>query len=280
MRNIFFIETLSQYMDVNLFLVIYFLLGGMLAGLLGGLLGLGGGIIVVPLLHYVFVTQEFTPSSLMQVAVATSLATIVVTSISATWMHHRRQAVIWKIVLYLAPGIMLGAVLGAVLADNLKSDVLRIIFGLFEILVAIQIAFDLTPKAKVNLPDNAGLIASGGVIGAISTLLGIGGGTLTVPFLNFCRVPMHNAVAISSACGIPIAVAGSISMLLSGLDNPDLPAHSIGYVYWPAAIIIMTMTVLFAPLGAKLAHKLSVKVLKRCFSVVLLIVGIQMLLSN
>ena len=266
-------------MELSLFLVLYFLIGGILAGLVGGMLGLGGGIIIVPLLHFIFVLEGFPSSSLMQVAITTSLATIIVTSISSTWVHHKKQAVIWPTVQHLAPGILIGAAIGALIADNLNSDVLRVFFGVFEILVAIQIAFDLKPESKLNLPGRGGLVISGGGIGFLSTILGIGGGTITVPFLHFCRVPMKNAVAISAACGIPIAVAGCVAMLISGLDNTNLPANTIGYLYWPAAILIILMTVIFAPLGAKLTHHLPVQTLKRCFSVVLLIVGLRMLLA-
>ena len=260
-------------------IIFYYALGGLFAGLIGGLLGLGGGIIVVPVLHFLFQLQQFPDASLMQVAVTTSLATVIATSIFATRVHHSKGAVLWNKVFRLAPGILVGAGLGALLADSISSNTLRIVFGLFEVLVAIQIALDLRPAAKLGLPGTTGLVASGGVIGFLSTLLGIGGGTLTVPYLLICRVPIHNAVAVSSACGLPIAIAGTTAMMLSGLDNQHLPMHTIGYLYWPGALIIIAMTVFFAPLGARLAHHLPVQVLKRCFSLVLLIVGFRMLFS-
>ncbi|MEQ8426291.1 MAG: sulfite exporter TauE/SafE family protein [Gammaproteobacteria bacterium] len=263
--------------ELSPLIIFYYAIGGVFAGLVGGLLGLGGGIIVVPLLHFLFNLQGFPGASLMQVAVTTSLATVIVTSLAATRIHHQKQAVLWPLVLRLAPGIVIGAGLGALLADAVSSDVLRIAFGVFEILVAIQIAVDFKPAAKFGLPATQGLVLSGGGIGFLSTLLGIGGGTLTVPYLLFCRVPMHNAVAVSSACGLPIAVAGMTAMIISGLDNPELPVHSIGYLYWPGALIIIAMTVFCAPVGARLAHRLPVLTLKRCFSVVLLLVGLKML---
>ncbi len=267
-----------MFAELSPLIIFYYALGGIFAGLVGGLLGLGGGIIVVPLLHILFNLQQFPASSLMQVAVTTSLATVIVTSLAATRVHHNKGAVLWPLVASLAPGIVIGAGLGALLADALSSDVLRIAFGLFEILVAIQIALDFKPRASVSLPAAPGLALSGSGIGFLSTLLGIGGGTLTVPYLLFCRVAVHNAVAVSSACGLPIAVAGMTAMIISGLDNPQLPVHSVGYLYWPGALIIITMTIFFAPMGARLAHRLPVLTLKRCFSVVLFLVGLKMLL--
>ncbi len=257
--------------------VIYYACGGLFAGLIGGLLGLGGGIVIVPVLHYLFQQQGFPTATLMQIAVTTSLCTIIVTSLSSTYVHHRKQAVIWPCVYRLSPGILLGAGLGAIVADSISSDALRLAFGIFEILVALQIAFELRPEAKLELPGTGGMTSAGGVIGFLSTLLGIGGGTLTVPWLLFCRIPVHNAVAISAACAFPIAVAGSLAMTISGFDNPELPPHTIGYLYWPAALIIIAMTVVFAPLGARLAHHLPVITLKRIFSVVLLFIGVKML---
>ena len=266
--------------ELTLYIILIYALAGLFAGLIGGMLGLGGGIIIVPVLHYVFLHQGFPAATLMQMAVTTSLATIIVTAISATFVHQKKGAVIWANVYRLAPGIMLGACFGALLADTVSSNSLRITFGVFEVLVAIQIGMEFKPKAKMVLPGGAGLVFSGGGIGFLSTLLGIGGGTLTVPFLLLCNVNIRNAVAISSACGFPIAVAGTITMIIVGWDNPDVPMNSLGYLYWPAALIIMTMTIIFAPLGARLAHFLPVPTLKRIFAIVLVIVGLKMLIKG
>jgi uncharacterized membrane protein YfcA len=156
---------------------------------------------------------------------------------------------------------------------------MRIIFGLFEILVGIQMWLNLKPKAHSVLPGTLGLMSSGFGIGLLSTLMGIGGGTLTVPFLLWCNVNMRNAVAVSSACGFPIAFAATIALVIVGWNEEAIPAHSLGYLYWPAAIIISAMTIFFAPLGARLAHYFPIVTLKRIFAVVLVIVGIQMLIS-
>jgi hypothetical protein len=260
-----------------LILIAYFLLG-LFAGIIGGLMGLGGGIIIVPALHYIFIGQGFPSGILMHLAVATSLTTIVFTAMSATWTHHRRGAVLWPSVGLLVPGILLGGVAGAMVADHLPSDSLRIGFGLFELLVAIQIASGVKPSPHRNLPATGGMVSAGGGIGMFSTLLGIGGGTLTVPFLLWCNINMRNAVATSSACGFPIALAGATAMIVIGWDHTALPADTLGYVYWPAALVIVAATIIAAPFGAKMTHVLPINTLKRLFAIVLAIVGIRMLI--
>ena len=260
----------------SLVLIAYFLLG-LFAGTIGGLMGLGGGIIIVPALYYIFIGQGFPAGIIMHLAVATSLATIVFTALAATWTHHRKEAVLWPTVGLLVPGIFVGGVAGAVIANYLPSNTLRTGFGVFELLVAIQIAADKKPSPHRNLPVAGGMVATGGGIGMMSTLLGIGGGTMTVPFLLWCNVNMRNAVATSSACGLPIAFAGAASMIVTGWNNVALPAGSLGYVYWPAALVIIAATVFTAPFGARLAHQLPIKILKRMFAVLLAIVGIRML---
>jgi uncharacterized protein len=268
-----------MFLELSPQLITIYALTGIFAGLIGGMLGLGGGIIIVPVLHFLFIQQGFSNSVIMHLAVTTSLATIIVTSVSATYAHHKKQAVLWPVVIRLAPGILIGTALGAVLADFLSSNFLRIIFGLFETMVAIQIWFEFKPEAKRTLPDTTGLVGSGTGIGILSTLLGIGGGTLTVPFLLWCNINIRNAVAVSSACGFPIAIGGTLSLIIAGWDNTNVPDHSFSYLYWPAALIIVAMTIFFAPLGARLAHYLPVRTLKRIFSILLLVVGIRMLIQ-
>jgi len=259
-----------------LILLVYLALGA-LAGIIGGLFGLGGGIVIVPVLLFIYIKQGFHSEILMHLAVATSLATIVFTSMSSTFAHHRRGAVLWQQVGLLVPGIIVGGILGALIADYLPSHVLRVVFGLFELFVAIQIGFGVKPSAQRKLPGKQGMIFTGGGLGTFSTLLGIGGGTLTVPFLLWCNVNIRNAVATSAACGLPIALAGTAAMIFTGWHQQQLPSGATGYVYWPAAIPILISSVLFAPLGAKLMHAMPVDTLKRFFAVVLACVGLRML---
>jgi uncharacterized membrane protein YfcA len=253
------------------------LLLGAGAGVIAGLLGLGGGIVIVPALLYLFILQGMPAEIHMHMAVATSLATIVFTSVSSTWAHHRRQAVLWPSVIALSPGIVLGCIGGALIAHHLPSNTLRTTFGIFEILVGIQIAFGFRPHAHIKLPGPGGMFAAGSGIGALSTLLGIGGGTLTVPFLLWCNVNIRNAVATSSACGLPIAVVGTGALIFAGSAYQDLPSGTTGYVYWPAAVVIILGSVCTAPLGARLAHVLPVVLLKRIFAVVIAAIGLRML---
>lgn len=251
---------------------------GMFAGLVGGLLGLGGGILIVPALLFLFMWQGMPVDILMHLAVATSLFTIVFTSVSSSYAHHQHQAVLWPQVLLLTPGIIVGAIAGALIADHLSSDILRRIFGIFEIGVACQIGFSVKPAVLYrSLPGKPGMLFAGSVIGTLSTILGIGGGTLTVPYLVWCHVDIRKAVATSSACGFPIALSGTAAMIMTGLDYNELPEHSIGYVYWPAALLILVTSVMFAPVGAKLAHAMPINTLKRIFAIVLACVGLRML---
>jgi len=258
-------------------LLIYFCIGAV-AGITSGLMGLGGGIIIVPALLYLFIQQGMPGDNLMHISVGTSLATIVFTSVASAWSHHRKGAVMWPEVKLLIPGIITGAIIGAIIADYLPGNQLKRAFGIFEILVALQIGFGLKPKPGRTLPKTPGMLASGTLIGSLSTILGIGGGTLTVPYLMWCNTDIRKAVGTSSACGFPIALAGAISMIVIGTHQQVLPEHTIGYLYWPAAVLIVMSSVLFAPLGARLAHSLKVSVLKKIFAVVLLLIGIRMVL--
>lgn len=267
---------------MTLFLV--YLATGALAGLLGGLLGVGGGLIVVPVLVFVFQAQHFPATVLTQMAVATSLATIIFTSISAIRAHHERGAVRWELVRRLAPGIVLGCLVGAEIAHLLDGRVLQLIIGSFALLVGLQMLTGWQPGRRKEeeaapsgekLPGPAGLAVGGGVIGMASALFGIGGGSMTVPWLNHAGLRMQQAVATSSACGLAIALAGAAGFIFTGLRATDLPAHSLGYVYLPAFLGISLASLLFARLGATLAHRLPAATLKRIFALLLLLIGSQ-----
>lgn len=259
-------------------LVLYLALGAF-AGLMAGLLGVGGGLIIVPVLAWIFQHQAVAAANLMHLAIGTSLATIVVTSLSSVRAHHRRGAVLWPVVWRLTPGIILGAWLGAAVAHALPSAILSKIFAGFVLLVAAQMAFGAKPAPQRSLPGLTGMAAVGGLIGVVSAIVGIGGGSLTVPFLTWCNVAMRQAVATSAACGLPIALAGSIGFVVTGLSAAPLPPWSVGYVSLPALVGVAAASMLTAPLGAKLAHTLPTTVLKKVFAGFLTLIGLKMLLG-
>ncbi len=261
-----------------------YVLTGAFAGFAAGLLGVGGGLIIVPVLYFIFSTQTYDQQYLMHMALATSLATIVITSISSTLAHHRRQAVLWEKVFILSPGIIIGAWFGGITAASLDTQLLIRFFSIFELLVAINLLLKIqTTKKESTL--NKFSAASGGIfIGFISTIVGIGGGTLTVPFLHWFNIPMRKAVATSAACGFPIALIGSVSYVYASwnidINNGLKPEHlSLGYLQLYAMAIIATCSFIFAPLGAKVAHTISEKKLRISFACLLLILSITMFVS-
>jgi hypothetical protein len=257
--------------------LLFYLVVGAFAGTLAGLLGIGGGLLIVPALVWSFHLQGMTETVIMHMAVGTSLATIVITSLSSVYAHYRLGAVLWRVFWRLAPGIVSGALLGAVIADALPSATLQTFFGVFVLLAAANMGFGGKPAPHRELPNTLGMVLAGVVIGVISAIVGIGGGTLTVPLLTWCNTSIRHAVATSAACGMPIAIAGATGFMVTGWQNPQLPAWSSGYIYVPAFLGIVAASVLFAPLGAKLAHTLPTGMLKRIFAVFLAIVGMRML---
>ncbi len=259
-------------------LALYLVLGAF-AGVLAGLLGVGGGLVIVPVLDMIFRQQGFSNLLLVHLAIGTSLGTIVITSIASVRAHHKRGAVLWFAFWRLTPGIVLGAFLGAALADRLPSDNLRVVFGVFELLVALQLALNLKASPHRQLPGMPAMAVTGGLIGTISAVVGIGGGTMTVPFLVWCNVAMRKAVATYAACGLPIALAGAAGFVVTGWGHEGLPAWSSGYLYWPAFLGIVATSVLFAPLGARLAHRLPETGLRRFFALFLAVLGLRMLLG-
>ncbi|WP_297528788.1 sulfite exporter TauE/SafE family protein [Thiohalobacter sp.] len=252
---------------------------GALAGLLAGLFGLGGGIVIVPALTALFGMQQLAPAYSTHLAVATSLATILVTGVASVRAHHRRGAVDWALVRRLLAGILLGGLAGAFLAAALPTLTLRRLFGAFEILVALQLLAFRPGRALWRLPGRAGMTLAGGVIGAVSSVLGIGGGTLTVPFLVWSGLPMVRAVAAAAACGLPIALGGSVGFLLASRDVGNLPPGTLGFVYLPAWAGICLASVLTAPIGARWAHRWPTGRLKSLFALVLCLIGLRMMLG-
>jgi uncharacterized membrane protein YfcA len=260
------------------FLLIYLLLG-VAAGFLAGLLGVGGGLVMVPVLAWTFALQGIAPGLWMHLALGTSLAVIVFTSISSVRAHYQHGAVRTAIFLRMAPGILFGALLGALSARYIEQDALRWFFAFFELVVAIQMAWAIKPKPHATEPGWPRSTAAGTVIGAVSSWVGIGGGTLTVPWLVWHGIRMQEAVATSAAVGMPIAIAGAAGYILGGWGHVDLPAQSWGFVYLPAWGVIAVGSVLAAPLGARAAHALDAVKLKRIFALVLFVLAIKMFMG-
>jgi len=256
-----------------------YLLAGAVAGFFAGLLGVGGGVVVVPLLTIFFSGQGFPTNEVLHLALGTSMATILFTSLSSLRAHHAHRAVLWPVMRDLTPGVLIGTLLGALLAARISSRALSIFFVIFMIFVAVQMIANLRPKASRNLPGRRGLGVVGTVIGAVASLAAMGGGALTVPYLIWCNVRPHQAIGTSAAVGLPIAIGGTIGYVWNGWGHPGLPPGSLGFVYLPALGIILIASVLMAPLGARLAHRLPIAVLKRVFAGLLLLLSAKMLWS-
>ncbi len=252
---------------------------GLVSGFIAGLLGVGGGLVMVPVLVVLFAQQGFDPAWHMHLALGTSLAVIVLTSISSLRAHHAHGAVRWDTVRRIAPGIVLGTLFGAFTARHLSDFGLRLLFVAFLFYAATQMLLELRPHAQRDLPGWPGMTAAGTVIGAVSAWVGIGGGTLSVPFQLWCNVKLHQAIGTSAAIGLPIALAGAIGYGLSGYGAAGLPDGSLGFVYLPALAGIAAASWITAPLGAKLAHRLPVKKLKRIFALLLYALGLRMAIA-
>ena len=271
----------TQFRSASITMLLYFLypLAGALAGLLGGLLGVGGGVVVIPIMVFLFTTQGFPHEHIMHTALGTSLATIMLTSLSSLRAHHRCNAVHWGVVRRIIPGILLGALSGSWLAAGLSPTVLRAIFACFLCYVAAQMFLDSKPKSTRRLPKAAGMFGAGGFIGLVSSLVGIGGGTLSVPFLTWCNLPVHQAIGTSAAIGFPIAVAGTLGYIATGLSVSGLPAQNFGFINLPALAGIALFSMLTAPTGARLAHRLAIPIIKRVFAVFLVLAAARMIWS-
>ena len=252
---------------------------GAAAGLLAGLLGVGGGLIIVPLLVASFSRQGLPAGTMMHLALGTSLASIVFTSVSSFRAHHRRGAVDWGIVRRITPGIVAGTFGGSWVASRLSTAPLTWIFTVFLYAVSAQMFLDRKPLPTREVPGAAGTGAAGALIGVVSSLVGIGGGSLSVPFMTWCNVPVHRAIGTSAAIGFPIALAGAAGYVVNGLGAPGLPPHSIGFVHLHALLGIVAASVVTAPLGARLAHGLPVPRLKRAFAALLLVMGTRLLVG-
>jgi uncharacterized membrane protein YfcA len=258
-------------------LILELALLGIATGFLAGLLGIGGGMLMVPFITIILSGRGVAPGLAVKMAIATSMATIIFTSISSVRAHHKRGAVRWDIVRGLAPGIILGGLVASFgVFALLKGSVLAIVFGLFVGFSATQMFLDRKPKPTRQMPGMAGQLAAGGFIGFLSGLVGAGGGFISVPFMAWCNVAIHNAVATSAALGFPIAVVNVAGYALSGQGVEGLPPASFGYIWLPALAVIAACSVFTAPLGARAAHALPVGKLKRVFGSVLYVLAAYM----
>ena len=243
---------------------------GLATGYLAGLLGIGGGMLIGPFLTIILSHRGLPADLAIKMAIATSMATIMFTSISSVRAHHQRGAVRWDIVKGLAPGIVLGGMIASIgIFSLLKGAWLAIFFSLFVSFSATQMYLNKKPKASRQMPGTTGQIAAGSVIGCLSGLVGAGGGFISVPFMVAHNVPILNAVATSAALGFPIALANTVGYVFSGTGLADLPPYSLGYVWLPGLIVIASCSVFTAPMGAKMAHKLPIDKLKKVFGTVL-----------
>ena len=264
-----FADTLFQSM-ISPLLILALASLGLATGFLAGLLGIGGGMLIGPFMTIILSALGVPADLAVKMAIATSMATIMFTSISSVRAHHKRGAVRWDIVKGLAPGIVIGGALASAgVFALLKGSYLAIFFALFVGFSATQMFLDKKPKPSRQMPGTAGQVAAGSVIGFLSGLVGAGGGFISVPFMVAHNISIINAVATSAALGFPIALANTVGYVVSGASLPGLPAHSLGYVWLPALAVIASCSVLTAPLGAKVAHRLPVAQLKKVFALIL-----------
>jgi len=250
-------------------LILELALIGTCTGFLAGLLGIGGGMIMVPFVTIILTHKGYPAEYTVKMAVATSLATIAFTSLSSVRARNRRGAVLWPVVKVLAPGILVGSLLGAQVAHALPGRLLGIFFAIFVAFSATQMLLNRKPEPSRTLPGPAATFGVGTAIGGLSSLVGAGGAFISVPFMTWCNVKIHDAVGTSAALGFPIALAGTIGYVWAGLGLPQMPPGSIGYLYLPGLVIISAASMLMAPVGARTAHRMDIQPLRKLFAVVL-----------
>ena len=251
---------------------------GAVVGFFAGLLGIGGGLIMVPVLSFLFSEQGFPPDRIIYFALGTSMAAIIFTSISSLRIHHINGAVNWHIVKFITPSVILGAFCGVTLANSISERYLSIFIILFIYYAATRMLINNISKPNRKLPGKAVMFVAGSFIGGVSSLVAIGGGVLTVPFLSVCNVKLQHAIGTAAAIGFPIAVAGTIGYIASGIvQSQTLPEYSQGYVYLPALAGIVVSSVIAASIGAKVTHIMQVATIRKIFVILLYILGTKML---
>lgn len=252
---------------------------GMTAGFLAGLFGVGGGTVLVPVLLMLFAWQGFAPDSSMHMALGTSMAIILFTSLASLRKHHQHGAVSWSVVRSITPGILLGTALGAASAALISARGLVIFFALFVYFAAAQILLDKRPHAARQLPGAAGMTLTGTFTGWLSSLVSVGGGTIVTPFLIWCNVPIRTAIGTSAAVGFPVALGGTAGYITIGWYDAAVTAPHLGYVYLPALLWVASASIMSAPLGAMAAHRMQVVWLRKLFALLLIAIATRMLLG-
>lgn len=261
------------------YLLVSFLTLGAIVGIAAGLLGVGGGGIMVPVLTTIFVAQAFPSEHVVHLALGTSMAAIVPTSFASMRAHHAKQAVMWPVVKQITPSILLGTFAATFIAAYLSTLWLAIFFACFMAYVSLQMWLNIKPKPHRELPGMGGLSVAGGVIGSVSALVAIGGGSLSVPYMLWCNIDIRKAIATSAGIGLPIAIAGTLGYVINGWNVQGLPEYTIGYVYWPAVLLVASVSFFTTRIGAHLAHSLPVAALKKIFAIMLVLLSAKMLHS-
>ena len=256
-----------------------FLLLGAFVGFMAGLLGIGGGGIMVPTLTSIFLLQGVPVEKVVHLALGTSMASIIATSLASMRAHHANGGVLWSVVRAVTPGIIVGTFLATFVAKYISSAHLAIFFAVFMGAVAVQMFLNKKPKPSRELAGTTGMLAAGSGIGAISALVSIGGGSLTVPFLTWQNVEIRKAIGTSAAIGLPISIAGTLGYVVNGWANSSPESYTFGFIYLPAVLLISATSFFTAPVGAKMAHRLPVGILKKIFAVLLVVLGLKMLFS-
>ncbi|QBY05904.1 sulfite exporter TauE/SafE family protein [Thalassotalea sp. HSM 43] len=259
--------------------ILAFLLLGGFVGVMAGLLGIGGGALMVPMLTSIFAVMGFANEVIVHLALGTSMACIIVTSMSSLTAHHKRGGVIWPIVKSMVPGILIGTFAATFVAAKTEPLYLALFFALFMSYVSLQMFINKQPKPEKSIGGQGELIAAGSGIGAISALVSIGGGTLTVPYLLWRNINITKAIGTSAACGLPIALAGTLGYILNGYNEAINLEYTFGFVYWPAVVLISLTSYFTAPIGVRLAHTLPVAMLKKVFAVFVVIISIKMVMT-
>lgn len=268
---------------LEIYWVVTFLFLGSIVGVMAGLLGIGGGGIMVPILTTIFLLQGIAVENVVHLALGTSMASIIVTSISSLRAHNQKAAVNWNIVKRMAPAVILGSFLATFIVSNISAFYLAIFFSIFMAYISLQMFLDIkpTPNRKLNTESTSpSLLFAGTGIGTISAMVSIGGGSLTVPYLTWYNISIKKAIGTSAAIGLPISIAGTAGYIFNGFDMKyDDVAYTLGYVYLPAVGLISIASYFTAPFGVKLAHKCKVSTLKKVFSVLLIVLSLKMLIS-